>query len=131
MSIPADAAAKTDSHYKRTDDCNRTPWILLEILEAQRRNGEWVFLTQWAGYVIPTIQPASDFEGCDSVVRGMIDTAKSRYYGALEEAKKRSGAKRSRVKTSASAVQDLSTHVVEKDRPSRRRPPTQRVIAAI
>eukprot|EP00965_Chrysotila_dentata_P092636 3056989-Pleurochrysis_carterae.AAC.1 len=58
-----------------------------QILEAQRRNGEWMFLTQWAGYDTPTIQPESDFEGCDSVVRGMIDMAKARYYGALEEAK--------------------------------------------
>eukprot|EP00965_Chrysotila_dentata_P146590 4840278-Pleurochrysis_carterae.AAC.1 len=57
--------------------------------------------------------------------------AKARYLGAVEEAAKRSGARRSRVKTSASAIQDLSTHVVEMDRPSRRRPPTRRVIAAI
>eukprot|EP00965_Chrysotila_dentata_P153089 5059072-Pleurochrysis_carterae.AAC.1 len=69
--------------------------------------------------------------GCDSVVRGMLDMAKARYYGAIEGAKKESGAKRSKVKTNASAIQDVLTHVVEKDRPSRRRPPMQRVIAAI
>eukprot|EP00965_Chrysotila_dentata_P100177 3308959-Pleurochrysis_carterae.AAC.1 len=57
--------------------------------------------------------------------------AKARYLGAAEEAAKRSGARKSRVKTSAPAIQDLSTHVVEKDRPSRRRPPTRGVIAAI
>eukprot|EP00965_Chrysotila_dentata_P069755 2304647-Pleurochrysis_carterae.AAC.1 len=106
-------------------------FLVNQILEAQRRNGEWVFLTQWAGYESPTIQPESDFEGCDSVVRGMLDMAEVRYLGAVEEAAKRSGARRSCVKTSASAIQDLSTHVVEKDRPSRRRPPTRRVIAAI
>eukprot|EP00965_Chrysotila_dentata_P196954 6177909-Pleurochrysis_carterae.AAC.5 len=55
----------------------------------------------------------------------------ARYQGAVEEAAKPSGAKRSRVQTSASAIQDLSTHVVEKDRPSRRRPSTRRVTAAI
>eukprot|EP00965_Chrysotila_dentata_P018225 606254-Pleurochrysis_carterae.AAC.1 len=57
--------------------------------------------------------------------------AKARYLGAVEEAAKRSGARKSRVKTSASAIHDLSTHVVEKDRPSRQRPSTRRVIAAI
>eukprot|EP00965_Chrysotila_dentata_P151410 5004422-Pleurochrysis_carterae.AAC.1 len=57
--------------------------------------------------------------------------AKARFLGAVEEAAKRSGAQKSRVKTSANAIQDLSTHVVEKDRPSRRRPPTRRVIVAI
>eukprot|EP00965_Chrysotila_dentata_P132461 4380192-Pleurochrysis_carterae.AAC.1 len=57
--------------------------------------------------------------------------AKARYFGAVEEAAERSGARRYRIKTSVSAIQDLSPHVVEKDRPSRRRPPTRRVIAAI
>eukprot|EP00965_Chrysotila_dentata_P032688 1089499-Pleurochrysis_carterae.AAC.1 len=70
-----------------------------QILEAQRRNGKWVFLTQWAGSDTPTIQPESDFEGCDSIVRGMLDMAKARYLGTVEEAAKRSGARKSRVKT--------------------------------
>eukprot|EP00965_Chrysotila_dentata_P134690 4455241-Pleurochrysis_carterae.AAC.1 len=86
-------------------------FLVNQILEARRRNGEW---------------PESDFEGCGRTVRGMLDMAKARYLGAVEEAAKRSGARKSRVKTSASAIQDLSTHVVEKDRPSRRRPPTRR-----
>eukprot|EP00965_Chrysotila_dentata_P234112 6199988-Pleurochrysis_carterae.AAC.8 len=55
---------------------------------------------------------------------------KARYQGALEEAAKRLGPKRSKIKINALAMQDLSTHVVDKDRPSRR-PPTQEVIAAI
>eukprot|EP00965_Chrysotila_dentata_P024817 822706-Pleurochrysis_carterae.AAC.1 len=42
-------------------------FLVNQILEARRRNGEWMFLTQWAGYEIPTIQPESDFEGCDSI----------------------------------------------------------------
>eukprot|EP00965_Chrysotila_dentata_P128707 4254735-Pleurochrysis_carterae.AAC.1 len=74
-------------------------FLVNQILEAQRRNGEWEFLTQWAGYDTLTVQPESyesDFEGCDSVVRGMLDMAKARYLGAVEEAAKRSGAKRSR-----------------------------------
>eukprot|EP00965_Chrysotila_dentata_P073929 2441763-Pleurochrysis_carterae.AAC.1 len=50
----------------------------------------------WAGYDTLTIQPESDFEGCDSDVRGMLDMAKARYLGAVEEAAKRSGARRSR-----------------------------------
>eukprot|EP00965_Chrysotila_dentata_P159900 5281811-Pleurochrysis_carterae.AAC.1 len=91
-------------------------FLVDQILKAQRRNGEWVFLTQWAGYDTPTIQPESDSEGCDSIVHGMLDTAKARYLGAVEEAAKQSVERRSRVKTSASAIQDLSTHVVEKGR---------------
>eukprot|EP00965_Chrysotila_dentata_P010188 331057-Pleurochrysis_carterae.AAC.1 len=42
-------------------------FLVNQILEAQRRNGEWVFLTQWGGYDTPTVQPESDFEGCDSI----------------------------------------------------------------
>eukprot|EP00965_Chrysotila_dentata_P236190 6201173-Pleurochrysis_carterae.AAC.2 len=41
-------------------------FLVNQILEAQRRNGEWVFLTQWAGCDTPTIQLESDFDGCDS-----------------------------------------------------------------
>eukprot|EP00965_Chrysotila_dentata_P133278 4406777-Pleurochrysis_carterae.AAC.1 len=69
--------------------------LVNQMLEAQRRNGEWVFLTQWARYDTPTIQPESNFDGCDSIVRRMLDMAQARYQGAIEEAAKRSGAKRS------------------------------------
>eukprot|EP00965_Chrysotila_dentata_P067224 2224786-Pleurochrysis_carterae.AAC.3 len=106
-------------------------FLVNQILEAQLRNGEWVFSAQWAGYDTPTIQPESDFDGCDGIVRGMLGMAKARYQVVIEEAAKRSGAKRSRLKTRASAIHDLSTHLVEKDRSCRRHPPTRRMIAAI
>eukprot|EP00965_Chrysotila_dentata_P261479 6214267-Pleurochrysis_carterae.AAC.3 len=66
-----------------------------------------------------------------SIVWGRLDMAKARYHCAIEKAAKRSGTKQSKFKTNASAILDSSTHVVEKDRPFRRRPPTRRVIAAI
>eukprot|EP00965_Chrysotila_dentata_P146874 4849224-Pleurochrysis_carterae.AAC.1 len=65
-------------------------FLVNQIFEAQRRNGEWEFLTQWAGYDTLTIQPESDFKGCESIVRGMLDMAKARYLSAVEEVAKRS-----------------------------------------
>eukprot|EP00965_Chrysotila_dentata_P141932 4691537-Pleurochrysis_carterae.AAC.9 len=119
----------TQPEFSRGD---ATVVLVNQILEAQRRNGEWVFLTQWAGYDTPTMQPESDFDGCDSIVRGMLDMAKYDIRVPLKRLQndlERSGLE---LKLAPQPyIQDVSTHVVEKDRPSRRRLPTRRVIAAI
>eukprot|EP00965_Chrysotila_dentata_P188254 6172620-Pleurochrysis_carterae.AAC.1 len=61
----------------------------------------------------------------------MLKLAQARYAREVRRAALHSGERRSRVRTAAADSTDLSTHQIERDRPSRRRPPTARVIATI
>eukprot|EP00965_Chrysotila_dentata_P097623 3226693-Pleurochrysis_carterae.AAC.1 len=61
----------------------------------------------------------------------MLKLAQARYAKEIRRATHQSGDRRSRVRTAAADIVDLSTHQVEHERPSRRRPPTARVIATI
>ena len=67
----------------------------------------------------------------DAYVDGMLKLAQARYAKEVRRAAHHSGERRSRVRTAAADITDLATHQVERDRPSRRRPPTARVIATI
>eukprot|EP00965_Chrysotila_dentata_P254500 6211895-Pleurochrysis_carterae.AAC.2 len=59
----------------------------------------------------------------------MLKLAQARYAKQVRRAAHHSGERRSRVRTAAADITDMSIHQVERDRPSRRRPPTARVIA--
>eukprot|EP00965_Chrysotila_dentata_P074200 2450774-Pleurochrysis_carterae.AAC.1 len=61
----------------------------------------------------------------------MLELAQARYAKETFRATHHSGERRSRVRTAEADIIDLSTPQVEQDRPSRRRPPTARVIATI
>eukprot|EP00965_Chrysotila_dentata_P097945 3238655-Pleurochrysis_carterae.AAC.1 len=61
----------------------------------------------------------------------MLKLAQARYAKEIRRAAHHSGERRFRVRTAAADIVDLSTHQLERDRPSRRRPPTARVIATI
>eukprot|EP00965_Chrysotila_dentata_P186583 6160784-Pleurochrysis_carterae.AAC.1 len=61
----------------------------------------------------------------------MLKLAQSRYAKEIRRAAHHSGERRSCVRTAAADIADSSTHQVERDRPSRGRPPTARVIATI
>eukprot|EP00965_Chrysotila_dentata_P069979 2311575-Pleurochrysis_carterae.AAC.1 len=60
----------------------------------------------------------------------MLKLAQARYAKEIRRAAHPSGERRSRVRTAAADIADLSTHQVERDRSSPR-PPTTRVIATI
>eukprot|EP00965_Chrysotila_dentata_P074410 2457451-Pleurochrysis_carterae.AAC.2 len=66
------------------------------------------------------------FYRCDAYVEGMLKPAQARYAEEIRRAAHHSGERRSRVRTAAADITDLSTHQVECDRPPRRRPPTTR-----
>eukprot|EP00965_Chrysotila_dentata_P060195 1995861-Pleurochrysis_carterae.AAC.2 len=61
----------------------------------------------------------------------MLKLAQARYAKEICRAAHQSGERCSRVPTAAADIADLSTRQVERDRPSRRRPPMARVIATI
>eukprot|EP00965_Chrysotila_dentata_P173392 5724278-Pleurochrysis_carterae.AAC.1 len=61
----------------------------------------------------------------------MLNLAQASYAKEVRRAAHHSGERRSRVRTAAADITDLSTHQVERDRTSKRRPPTARVIATI
>eukprot|EP00965_Chrysotila_dentata_P079402 2617713-Pleurochrysis_carterae.AAC.1 len=61
----------------------------------------------------------------------MLKLAQARYAKEVRRTAHQSGERRSRVRTAAADITDLSTHQVERDRPSKGRPPTARVIATI
>eukprot|EP00965_Chrysotila_dentata_P215734 6188958-Pleurochrysis_carterae.AAC.1 len=57
--------------------------------------------------------------------------AQARFAKKVRRAAHHSGERRSRIRNAAADISSLSTHQVERDRPSKRRPPTARVIATV
>eukprot|EP00965_Chrysotila_dentata_P260594 6213961-Pleurochrysis_carterae.AAC.2 len=61
----------------------------------------------------------------------MLQLARAGYAKEVRRAAHHSGERRFRVRTAAADITSFSIHQVERDRPSKRRPPTARVIVTI
>eukprot|EP00965_Chrysotila_dentata_P058894 1954738-Pleurochrysis_carterae.AAC.1 len=96
-------------------------FLVNQILKARREKGKWEDVTLWSGYDTPTLELEKSFYGCDAYVDGMLKLAQARYAKEVRRATHHSGERRSRVRTAAVDITDLSTHQVERDRPSKRR----------
>eukprot|EP00965_Chrysotila_dentata_P034004 1132434-Pleurochrysis_carterae.AAC.1 len=93
-------------------------FLVIQILEARREKGKWKYVTLWSGYDTPTLEPEESFYGCDAYVEGMLMLAQVRYAKEIRRAAHHSGERRSCVRTAAADITNLSTHQVERDRPS-------------
>eukprot|EP00965_Chrysotila_dentata_P137113 4535083-Pleurochrysis_carterae.AAC.3 len=80
---------------------------------------------------MPILEPEVTFHGCNAYVDCMLKVAQAPYAKEVRRAAHHSDKRRSRVRTAAADISNLSTHQVEHDRPSKRRQPTASVIATV